>query len=289
MFLSIVIPVYKDAEGIKNTIKTLLDNNQEMTGFEIIVCIDGGLKEDVAAIEEMIEYYPGKDIRYNCIVPNQGSYNARNIGAKNAKGDVLSFLDAGVFVQKEWYAVLEKYILQYDYIVGSVTIPLEWAHDLFERYESVTAFPVEEYINNFHFGPTANMIVKKSVFENVKGFDGRLRSSGDLEFGDKVYRNNYTQVFSKEMEVLHSPRNRKEIRTKMARINQGHIDLHMYYPDRFGQSTGNPLRVFIKNIIKTFLYPSKFKTKQSEKFSWLEFIYIENVIGYYRFIIQKNV
>ena len=289
MFLSIIIPVYKDSKGIKTTIKTLVENNPTMIDFEIIVCVDGGLKEDVVMAQKMIAYYSSNNITYCCIIPNQGSYNARNIGAQNAKGEVLAFLDAGVYVQKGWYATLQKYIQKYEYIAGSVKIPLEWAHTLFEKYDSITGFPVQEYVDKFHFGPTANIVVKKSVFENVHGFDSRLRSSGDLEFGDKVFSKKYTQVFTKEMEVLHEPRSKKEIKKKMDRIIQGHIDLHKYYPDRFGQNTQNKFMVLVKNVIKTFIYPSRFKTKKSKQFSWMEFIYVENVIGYYKFILQKNI
>jgi len=288
MFLSIIIPVYQDAGGLKSTITTLLDNNSEISDFEIIICIDGGGEADINMSLEIIQLYPKQQITYHCIKINKGSYNARNIGAKDAIGNVFAFLDAGVYVQKGWYVALKKYIEVYDYIAGSVEIPWEWARDIFEKYESITAFPVKEYLSIEHFGPTANMIVRQDVFINVGGFDNRLLSGGDVEFGKKVSKSKYTQYFSSEILVLHAPRNKVEIMNKIDRVTKGLADLRKFHPNVFKKKNENNFVVLIKTLIKIFFFPSKFKSKQSNKLSWVDFVITESTVAYYRFISQTK-
>lgn len=282
MSVSIIIPVYNDAKGLESTITTLFKNNPEPTGFDVIVIIDGGLEQDINKIEELIKLHPNHKITYHCIKPNKGSYNARNIGAKNSTANILAFLDAGVYVQKGWYTALQEHIQKNDYIAGSIEIPWNWADDLFEKYESITSFPVREYLSKKHFGPTANMVVKRSVFIKVGGFDNRLFSGGDLDFGIKVFSMKYTQFFAENMRVLHEPRNRLQLKEKINRVTKGHSDLQKLYPGRFQKK--NPFISFLKSMIKIFFFPSKFKTKRSEKFSWPDFIIVESCIAYYQLI-----
>jgi GT2 family glycosyltransferase len=44
-----------------------------------------------------------------------------------------------------------------------------------------------EYVYNIHFAPTCFLIVRKEIFEHVGVFDLNLISSGDYEFGNRVF------------------------------------------------------------------------------------------------------
>jgi len=288
MNLSIIIPVYNDFMGLKSTVTTLLNNNPELKDFEIIICIDGGHNLDINMATELIQLYPKVKISYICIKPNKGSYNARNIGSEKATGNVFSFLDAGVYVQKGWYSALKTHIQNYDYIAGAIEIPWEWANTLFEKYESITGFPVQEYLSNSHFGPTANVSVRKSAFKKVDGFDGRLQSGGDCHFGKKIHNNELAQFFAQDMLVLHAPRNRTELIKKIDRVNKGLATLQKLHPEFHQIAKQSHLRFLIDNMRNILFSPSKFKAKRSNKLSSMEFLIAQSTVTFQHFLGRRK-
>jgi len=284
MSLSIIIPVCQDGDGLKVTVNTLLVNNPEMVDFEVILCIDGGCEVDVESAQDLISCYSSEKITYQCVMPNKGSYNARNVGAENATGDVFAFLDADVYVQKGWYEALQKEIQKYDYIAGSVEIPWAWAEDAFEQYESITGFPVEKYLREIRFGPTANMVVKRAVFKDVGGFDSRLRSGGDVVFGKQVFNKGYSQFFAPDMKVLHKPRNKKEVKKKIDRVTKGGADRQKYHPELFKKKYEIHSVSFVKSLLRIMLFPLRYETRRSGKLSWIDFVITESTVAYYLFL-----
>jgi len=281
-YLSIIIPVYKDSEGLKETVVSLLGNNKELSDFEIIISIDGGDKGDIDTAIKLINDHPNENITWHSNLLNKGSYYARNIGAKHAVGEVLAFLDAGVYVQCGWYVSLKKGIQCVDYIGGPVRVPEKWAKDIFELYESITAFPVKEYMEHNHFAPTANMVVRKEMFKQVGGFDGRLFSGGDGLFGTNVFEKGGRQLFVENLVVLHAPRNKDALRSKISRVTKGYTDLYKLYPENFNKVRS--FIPFIKSVFNVFLRPSTFKSYRSQKFSYGSFVKVELFIAYCHFV-----
>lgn len=82
---SVIIPTYNRASTLGRAIESLL--NQTLPPLEIIV-VDDGSNDDTG---EMIKIY--SEVRY-FFQENQGVSAARNLGAGEAKGDWLIFLDS---------------------------------------------------------------------------------------------------------------------------------------------------------------------------------------------------
>lgn len=100
-----------------------------------------------------------------------------------------------------------------------------------------------------HFGVTANIFVKRKVFEEIGGFDQRLKSGGDIEFGDRVYRSKkFRQIYKKDVLVIHPPRGYKNLIKKIKRVTQGNIKLNQLYPIRF------KIPKFSESIISIFVH-----------------------------------
>lgn len=86
-FFSIIIPLYNKAEYIDRAIQSII--NQSYQNFEIIVVNDGSVDRGEKKIELI------RDQRITLInQQNQGVSSSRNNGAKLAKYDLLTFLDA---------------------------------------------------------------------------------------------------------------------------------------------------------------------------------------------------
>ena len=127
-----------------------------------------------------------------------------------------------------------KALERFDYVAGDVIIDKSKINNTAHYYEYYYEFPINHFMHRRHFGVTANLFVKRKVFEELGGFDKRLRSGGDLEFGNRVYiSRNFKQVYKKEVRVIHPPRGYKALIKKMKRVTEGHIKLSELYPNRF--------------------------------------------------------
>jgi hypothetical protein len=96
-----------------------------------------------------------------------------------------------------------------------------------QLFDTITVFSQKKYVENIHFGATANLFTLKEVIENVGYFDATLKSGADLKWGQKVYNAGYKIVYSKEACIAHPARNSlKSLLKKHARVVGGLYDMH---------------------------------------------------------------
>lgn len=179
-YISVVIPVYKDYMGLEDTLQSLKNQTLSEDNYEIIVANDGADRR----IRQICEKYGVKMVS---ISPNQGSYNARNRAIELSKGEYLAFVDADIEVTKDWLERGKEALEKYDYVAGDVIIDKSKLKNIAHYYEYCYGFPIKNYMHLRHFGVTANLFVRRRVFEELGGFDKRLRSGGDVEFGYRSY------------------------------------------------------------------------------------------------------
>jgi len=243
-FISIIIPVYKDPEGIKDTLDSLVKQDFDKNNYEIIIGNDDGDKET----ENICKMYNTKVIN---IIPNKGSYNARNEAIKESKGEYLAFIDADIKASKDWLSNGVKLLKKYDYLGGAVDIDKSSLRNLSHYYEYLTAFNNENKFNKFHYSPTANLFIKRNVLSRLGLFDSKLRSGGDVEFGNRVYISKlFKMAHSNNIRTIHPPRGKKKLINKNIRTLKGTFDLAELYPRRF-----NNYKFSFTRYFKTLLLP----------------------------------
>ena len=226
-FTSVVIPVYRDAYGLEQTLNSLTKQTVPETDYEIIVSNDGGDEN----VSHVCQQYQVREIR---IIPNRGSYYARNRALEESYGEYLAFIDADVTVRPDWIETGRDELQSADYSGGPVIIDESKIKEPAHFYESLYGFPTEDFFYEQHFCVTANLFVKRRVFEEIGGFDERLRSGGDNEFGKRVfYAGKYKQKYSNELTVLHPPRGSKKLIGKKVRLHKGRILLNKLFPERY--------------------------------------------------------
>ena len=210
--VSIIIPVFDDAAGLDITLRSLRQLPSSAR-FEVIVCSDGGPD----AISRVASEYGCREVR---LPVNRGSYAARNAGLKAANGDAIAFLDADQTLSPSWLSAGLHALQQADYVGGRVVIVTGEQPDLWTRYEKARAFPVERYLAS-GFAPTANLFVRRSVFELVEPFVETLRSGGDYEFGQRVKAAGLVQSYAEDATTYHPARDRKQQLAKQRRVMFG--------------------------------------------------------------------
>ena len=89
--ISVIIPIYNSISTIKECLDTVF--NSDFKNFEVIVISDNSTDDSVKIAKE----YKCKIIE---LPENNGPAFARNVGADNAKGDILFFVDSDVIIKK---------------------------------------------------------------------------------------------------------------------------------------------------------------------------------------------
>jgi glycosyltransferase involved in cell wall biosynthesis len=225
-FLSIVIPVYHDVEGLNDTLGSLLTANAPRSRFEIIVVNDGASEE----VEDLCRKYGVTSI---ALTPNRGSYAARNAGIAAARGELIGLLDADVVVAPTWLEAAFAALAKQDMTAGRIRMKVTPKPTLTELFQIVSYFPDTRLLQEHKFITTANLAVRRRVFEQIGGFDSRLRSGGDYEFSSRTAEAGFALGFSPEMMVTHPCRNYEQLVPSIRRTLYGQANLHTLYGDRF--------------------------------------------------------
>jgi glycosyltransferase involved in cell wall biosynthesis len=239
--LSVVVPVRNDAEGLCRTLASLAAARPPAGGMEIIVGNDGA---DPAA-SALAAAYGAKDV---AISSPRGSYGARNRAMAQARGEWIAFTEADATVAPGWMKAGVAAMGGSDYACGPVIIPQDAVRTAAHVYDWLNAFPVERYLRRMSFAPTVNLFVRRSAIERIGGFDPRLMSGGDVEFGTRVRAAGLRQIYSEEIRVFHPPRSYREQLRKVRRVTRGQCDLARNHPERFAEFRPN-LRKMSRNLL----------------------------------------
>lgn len=181
--VSIIIPAYNASRYIREALESALRQTQK--NVEIIVVDDG-------STDNTIEYIQSYGDRVRLIEQsNKGAASARNLGAKEARGLWLAFLDADDVWAPE---KLERQISgiggrNWSYtdmeFIGGVNDGLRDSQ-FTKKHEAQV---LKELVQG-NFISTSTVLIKRETFEESGGFDESLRSIQDWELWTRVAERN---------------------------------------------------------------------------------------------------
>ena len=235
-FVSVVIPVYNDPDGIENTLKSITEQSYLNDNHEVII-VDNDSTDDTRRVAERVAERQS-NVRVIVEEEVQGSYAARNRGIDHAEGEILAFLDANMIVEGDWLESAVESIKRRkaDYMACDVELYVDGGRETIAgAYNRRTGFPIEQYIERNHFAPTCCLFVRQWVVEEHGPFDARLVSGGDVEFGNRVHDAGIELEYEPTVTAYHPVRSSiRELLQKSFRVGKGSGQLARYYPDRFG-------------------------------------------------------
>jgi len=244
-FVSIIIPVYNDENGIRDTLLALFKQNYPGERFEIII-IDNNSTDDTHKI--ILEIALG--FKGNIVFEKEkksGSYAARNKGLEVSKGEIIAFIDSDMTVEPDWLQKGVGHINneKSDYVGCRIKVYSENQNpSLCERYQKAVGFPINEYLTVDGYAPTACLFVRKKVFDEAGIFDGRLLSGGDVEFGTRVRDQGFKMSFDPDNIMYHPAiKTFTDLLQKQKRVTLGQIKLRRLFPERFKKNS--PKDIFI--------------------------------------------
>jgi len=219
MKLSIVIPSYNSASGLKRSLHYLQRQQLPEGGaLEVIVLDDGSSDDTAATVEGFTGQVPGLQYVFQARDARSCRSRARNLGAARATGEVLTFLDAGVLVGPTFVRqVLERYatgkrrvLLHHTHglfasleaaekqelvdltpdtfhaVLARLREDLEWIEPR-EPFFELTGGELDRLPGAWALGWSVAFSVHRELFERVRGFDEEFLAWGD-EDCDLTYR-----------------------------------------------------------------------------------------------------
>lgn len=152
-----------------------------------------------------------------------GSYAARNAGLERAGADILAFTDADCRPARDWLErgleALERE--QADLAGGRIDMPLPSTPRLAELVDVAANMDQENYVTRLGFAATANLFVRRAVFDEVGRFNARLVSGGDVELVRRATAAGFRLAYAPDATVSHAPRRAGELARKSYRVGFG--------------------------------------------------------------------
>ena len=173
--VSVVVPVRDGGEGLLRLVEALRAQTLPAARFEVVIGDDGsrdGATDAVAEGERLRVLRGGR----------QSSYAARNRAARASRGAVIAFCDADCTPHPDW---LERGLAALD--AGADLAAGEIRLLAPERPNAWSLLDVDCGLDQTRwvargYALTANLFVRRELYDAVDGFDERFPSGGDLDF-----------------------------------------------------------------------------------------------------------
>jgi glycosyltransferase involved in cell wall biosynthesis len=179
MKVSVVIPVYNQAQFLSEAIQSVLD--QTYQNFELIVVNDASPDHT----EEVVRQFSDSRIRYMAHRENRGLPATRNTGMRAAKGEYIALLDADDFFHPEKLGAHVKFLEAHPDIGVTYNNRFELnysAKTIRELYRPPKTVGLQDFVLGFPFAPS-DMVIRKEWAEKINHFDERyVHGAEDLDF-----------------------------------------------------------------------------------------------------------
>lgn len=171
------------------------------------------------------QHFHGKDIEILVVTPDIESFSAlntssslivgtggylfppgrmRNIGASQARGDTLMFIDDDCIPPPEWMRIMHETLFR-DSKVGMVGCRLvSFDKGFWSKCADLALFAAYQHSRKqvTDIGSAA-IAVRREAFDSVGGFDEALRASEDWDFSLRLRSQGWKCLFTPEVTVLH--------------------------------------------------------------------------------------
>ena len=278
--VSIIIPTLNRHSKLFECLQSI--TTLRLMPHEIIV-VDNGSQD--FPMQSLINRFPN----VRCISETKnGSSAARNTGVKNCNGDLIVFVDDDEIVHPDWLSHLVNCFSEPQIgVVTGLVLPIELNNEaqyMFEKrfsfvrgYKSVT-FDKAYYLRHrktgvpvWDIGGSGNMAIRRSVFEELNGFDemlgaGQAGCSEDSALFYAALVSGWECKYEPRAVTFHAHRsNLESLRRQLFFYMRGHVAALLTQFDHY-KDLGNLFRLFvilplvyIRNFIRAFTGNSAFR------------------------------
>ena len=174
MDVSIVVPFHNEEKHIEECIQTLLSLDYPKDRYEILMVDNNSTDRSV----EIVKSYPEVHLLHE---KNQGDFAARNLGVASSRGEIIAFTDSDTAPCPDWLNQAMDAMSNPEtvLVVGNLQFSsASVAMNLLRDYEAEkNRFIFSSHDPEIYYGYTCNMIVRRSVFDQLGLFPEVYRNS----------------------------------------------------------------------------------------------------------------
>lgn len=190
--VSIIVPAYNRAKEIVPTLETIV--SQTYPTCEIIIVDDGSTDNTSEVVKSYISNYNGSFMIRLVSEENKGLAAARNFGFSHAKGDYILFFDSDDFMLPNRVERQVKSIEEESADCSAAAFYRQKNGQVIkteELYLSESETMINQILNYYKCGkglrPSSQCwMFTRKMFEELGGYDERLRSNQDIDFGFRI-------------------------------------------------------------------------------------------------------
>ncbi len=150
-----------------------------------------------------------------------GAYAARNAGIRATTGVALAFTDADCRPDPDWLRAGLAALTTVPRVAGRIELTAGDPPSYCERLDRARFLRQDRYVAE-GFGATANLFVRREVFDAVGLFDARLTSGGDAEHGRRAAAAGFPIALAPAAVVRHPSRtDARALLSKAHRVGVG--------------------------------------------------------------------
>jgi len=200
--ISVIIPVGNGAIYLGEVLNALSQQTQKP--FEVVIVDDRVTDSSLKSVQKTelpIKLIKTTEDRY-------GVSSARNIGAENARGDVIVFIDSDVILNPDALYRIAEAIKHYDGVIGVQSKDCGF-NNISSRYKNQwmrwTYIRLKSPVSLFY---TSFAVIKRELFIKTGGFDEMYKSPSieDTAFGNKLSSLGFKIHIDKQLEYIHKRR-----------------------------------------------------------------------------------
>ena len=238
--ISVVVPIRNEEDYIGATLRFILDQDYPREKLEVLV-VDGCSSDRTVAIVTEIA---AKDKRVRLLRNHKRlSSAARAMGAREANGDIVTFVDGHVYIDNDQLLKNTIHLLaQKNVSVLSRPQFLETPDNT--RFQQAVALARRSIIGHGldstiysdedeYVDPTSSgASYKREVFDKIGYFDSRFDACEDVEFNFRAHQAGFDAFTSKDLAVYYYPRrNLGGLFRQMTRYGTGRFRLTRKHPE----------------------------------------------------------
>jgi GT2 family glycosyltransferase len=233
--MSVVVCSYRGAALLRPCLESL--RSLRYPNFEVILVNDGGDSAVAAVVREFPE------VRAFDLAPHGGLSAARNLGAREATGEILVYTDDDCEADPDWLTWLAWAFAENDLAAaGGPNIPPPPENRLRAIVAAAPGGPAHVLLNDVEAEhlPGCNLAVRRAVWESVGGFDERFWTAGDdVDFCWRLIDAGHRIGFHPAAMVWHHRRfTVKAYLRQQVGYGRAEAMLMPLYPSRFGLRGG---------------------------------------------------
>jgi O-antigen biosynthesis protein len=210
--VSIIIPVFNQWESTHTCLISILENSKDIP-FEVLIADDASTDETC----NILKY--ASNIKVISNKKNKGFLNNCNDATFHAKGDYLVFLNNDTIVQPGWLKPLLD-LIKKDHTIGMVGSRLIYPNGELQeaggiiwkdasgcnygRFDSPER-PEYNYLKEVDYVSGASMMIKKSLWNEIGGFDKRFIPAyyEDTDIAFEVRKRGYKVMYQPLSIIIH--------------------------------------------------------------------------------------